>query len=79
LILIYIIFKRYNKKFIVFKIKIKIKIKIEIYLIYSYFITIDKAKIYFEYGLCSSIYQASIRNNIIKIYTVESDKNWLDI
>jgi hypothetical protein len=40
---------------------------------------LDKSKIYFEYGSGGSTYQASIRNNIIKIYTVESDKEWQNI
>lgn len=34
------------------------------------------AKVYFEYGSGGSTYQASIKNNITKIYTVESDKEW---
>lgn len=37
---------------------------------------LDKAKVYFEYGSGGSTYQASIRNNIIKIYSVESDEEW---
>ena len=40
---------------------------------------LDKCKIYFEYGSGGSTYQANIRNNIIKIYSVESDKEWYDI
>jgi hypothetical protein len=40
---------------------------------------LDNAKIYFEYGSGGSTYQASIRNNIIEIYSVESDKEWLNI
>jgi protein O-GlcNAc transferase len=40
---------------------------------------LDKSKIYFEYGSGGSTYQASIRNNITKIYSVESDKTWLNI
>lgn len=40
---------------------------------------LDKSKIYFEYGSGGSTYQASIRNNIIKIYSVESNKTWQDI
>lgn len=40
---------------------------------------LDNAKIYFEYGSGGSTYQASIRNNITKIYSVESDKEWHDI
>jgi hypothetical protein len=39
---------------------------------------LDNSKIYFEYGSGGSTYQASIRNNIIKIYSVESDKEWYD-
>jgi len=37
---------------------------------------LDNSKIYFEYGSGGSIYQASIRENITKIYSVESDKEW---
>ena len=37
---------------------------------------LDNSKIYFEYGSGGSTYQASIRNNIFKIYSVESDKEW---
>ena len=40
---------------------------------------LNNSKIYFEYGSGGSTYQASIRNNIIKIYSVESDKKWLNI
>jgi protein O-GlcNAc transferase len=40
---------------------------------------LDNCKIYFEYGSGGSTYQASIRNNITKIYSVESDKKWLNI
>jgi hypothetical protein len=40
---------------------------------------LDKSKIYFEYGSGGSTYQASIRNNIIKIYSVESDMKWYNI
>jgi hypothetical protein len=39
---------------------------------------LDTCKIYFEYGSGGSTYQASIRDNIVKIYSVESDKIWLD-
>jgi predicted O-methyltransferase YrrM len=39
---------------------------------------LNKAKIYFEYGSGGSTYQANIRDNIKKIYTVESDKDWLN-
>jgi len=37
---------------------------------------LDKASVYFEYGSGGSTYQASIRNNIKKIYSVESDIEW---
>lgn len=37
---------------------------------------LDKASVYFEYGSGGSTYQASIRNNIKKIYSVESDLEW---
>lgn len=40
---------------------------------------LNKSKIYFEYGSGGSTYQASIRNNISKIYSVESDLNWCKI
>ena len=40
---------------------------------------LDNSKIYFEYGSGGSTYQASIRNNINKIYCVESDNEWLHI
>lgn len=40
---------------------------------------LDNSKIYFEYGSGGSTYQASIRNNITKIYSVESDKEWRNI
>ena len=39
---------------------------------------LNRAKIYFEYGSGGSTYQASIRDNIKKIYCVESDLNWLN-
>ena len=42
-------------------------------LFYKY---LDKTRVYFEYGSGGSTYQASIRNNIIKLYSVESDKEW---
>ena len=32
---------------------------------------LDKANVYFEYGSGGSTYQASIKNNIKKIYSVE--------
>ena len=37
---------------------------------------LDKINIYFEYGSGGSTYQASIRNNIKYIYSVESDSTW---
>jgi len=37
---------------------------------------LDRASIYFEYGSGGSTYQASIRDNIKKIYSVESDIEW---
>jgi protein O-GlcNAc transferase len=40
---------------------------------------LNKCKIYFEYGSGGSTYQASIRYNITKIFSVESDKEWLNI
>ena len=45
----------------------------DLILFYTY---LDKATVYFEYGSGGSTYQASIRNNISKIYTVESDTEW---
>jgi hypothetical protein len=39
---------------------------------------LDKANVYFEYGSGGSTYQANIRNNIRKIYSVESDINWIN-
>jgi len=37
---------------------------------------LDKSNGYFEYGSGGSTYQVSIRNNIKKIYSVESDIEW---
>ena len=37
---------------------------------------LNKANVYFEYGSGGSTYQASIRDNIKKIYSVESDIKW---
>jgi hypothetical protein len=37
---------------------------------------LDMANVYFEYGSGGSTYQASIRPNIRKIYSVESDGTW---
>lgn len=39
---------------------------------------LDNATTYFEYGSGGSTYQASIRNNIKKIYSVESDLSWIN-
>lgn len=49
--------------------------KRDINMFYKY---LDKGNIYFEYGSGGSTYQASIRNNIKKIYSVESDIEWHD-
>lgn len=38
---------------------------------------LNKSKVYFEYGAGGSTYQASIRTNITKIYSVESCKEWI--
>lgn len=38
---------------------------------------LNKIKVYFEYGSGGSTYQAIIRPNISKIYSVESDSIWL--
>jgi len=37
---------------------------------------LDKKSCYFEYGSGGSTYQASLRDNIVKIYSVESDVVW---
>lgn len=39
---------------------------------------LNNAKVYFEYGSGGSTYQAAMKNNILKIYSVESDKVWYD-
>jgi hypothetical protein len=39
---------------------------------------LDKSTVYFEYGSGGSTYQANLRPNIKKIYTVESDKIWIN-
>ena len=39
---------------------------------------LDKANVYFEYGSGGSTYQANIRSNITKIYSVESDIQWIN-
>ena len=39
---------------------------------------LDKATVYFEYGSGGSTYQASIRPNINRVYSVESDNYWLE-
>ena len=43
-----------------------------------YYRYLDKATVYFEYGSGGSTYQANLRPNIQKIYTVESDKTWIN-
>ena len=42
-------------------------------LFYKY---LDNTNVYFEYGTGGSTYQASIRENIRTIYSVESDSEW---
>tara|TARA_B110000211_G_scaffold18825_1_gene19580 strand:+ start:4843 stop:5052 length:210 start_codon:yes stop_codon:yes gene_type:complete len=42
-------------------------------LFYKY---LDNTNVYFEYGSGGSTYQASIRENIRTIYSVESDSEW---
>ena len=42
-------------------------------LFYKY---LDRANVYFEFGSGGSTYQASIRDNIKCIYSVESDQEW---
>ena len=39
---------------------------------------LNMVKVYFEYGSGGSTYQANIRPNISKIYSVESDSVWLN-
>jgi hypothetical protein len=39
---------------------------------------IDKSNVYFEYGSGGSTYQASLRSNISKIFSVENDKTWFN-
>lgn len=39
---------------------------------------LDKSTVYFEYGSGGSTYQANLRPNIQKIYTVESDNTWIN-
>lgn len=39
---------------------------------------LNNINVYFEFGSGGSTYQASIRDNIKKIYTVESDITWLN-
>ena len=39
---------------------------------------LDKSIVFFEYGSGGSTYQANLRPNIQKIYTVESDKTWIN-
>ena len=45
----------------------------DIAMFYKY---LNQSTIYFEFGSGGSTYQASIRDNIKKIYSVESDKKW---
>ena len=40
---------------------------------------LNNCKIYFEFGSGGSTYQASLKKNIKKIYSVESDKEWYEI
>lgn len=40
---------------------------------------LDNASIYCEFGCGGSTYQASIRDNIKNIFSIESDKQWIDI
>jgi hypothetical protein len=39
---------------------------------------LDNSTVYFEYGSGGSTCQANLRPNIKKIYTVESDKTWMN-
>ena len=39
---------------------------------------LDKCKNYFEFGSGGSTYQAAVRQNIEKIYSIESDKKWIE-
>ena len=41
-----------------------------------FFKYLENANVYFEYGSGGSTYQASILDNIKKIYSVESDIKW---
>jgi protein O-GlcNAc transferase len=45
-------------------------------LFYKY---LNLSKNYFEFGSGGSTYQASIRQNIEKIYSIESDKHWFHL
>lgn len=47
----------------------------DLYLFYKY---LNNATNYMEFGSGGSTYQASIRNNIKKIITIESDKTWIE-
>ncbi len=44
--------------------------------IYMYYDFLNKATTYFEFGSGGSTYQALTRNNITKVYSVESDLLW---
>jgi len=46
----------------------------DLILFYKY---LDNAKVYFEYGSGGSTYQASSRENIRQLFSVESDKEWV--
>lgn len=39
---------------------------------------LNQSKYYFEYGSGGSTYEAARKSNIIKIYSVESDEDWID-
>ena len=41
-----------------------------------FYLYLKDISVYFEYGSGGSTYQSSIRNNIKKIYSVESDVDW---
>ena len=47
--------------------------KVDIKMYYNY---LNKANVYFEFGSGGSTYQACMKLNIKKVYSVESDLNW---
>lgn len=49
--------------------------KNDIKLFYKY---LNKSNVYFEFGSGGSTYKASLQKNIKKIFSVESDKIWID-